>query len=358
MTLLQHNNLQSKILKSDIEYIHKNIKKKFFNNKTILITGYMGFIGFELSQYFINYFEKLRLKKLYLMDIKKNNIIYKNKRIVQINKDITKINLDKIFKKNEINIIIHAASIASPYFYRKYPIKTIESNIDGLKKILKYSQLNKKTQRVLYFSSSEIYGNPDKKNIPTKESYNGNVSCLGPRSCYDEAKRMGETLCYIFNKEHDVQTRIVRPFNNYGPGLSIYDKRLPADLAKNILKNKHITIYSDGSPTRSFCYISDAIIGYLNTLAHKKFCVLNIGNNSEEVSVKKFTKIFTTIAKKYINYQGKISYVKSKEKEYLTNNPARRCPDINLAKKTINFSPKIKLKEGIKKYLIFLKNET
>ena len=210
----------------------------------------------------------------------------------------------------------------------------------------------------MYFSSSEIYGNPDKKNIPTKESYNGNVSCLGPRSCYDEAKRMGETLCYVFNKVHNLQTRIVRPFNNYGPGLSIHDKRLPADLAKNILKNKDIAIFSDGTPTRSYCYISDAIIGYLNTLVHKKFCVLNIGNNSEEVSVKKFTKIFTSVAKKYLNYQGKITFIKSKEKEYLTNNPKRRCPDINLAKKIINFNPRIKLYEGIKKYLIFLKNET
>jgi len=358
MTIKLSNNLNSTVLTSDLNYIHKNINKKFFYNKTILITGYMGFIGFELSKYFIHYFENLKLKKLYLIDIKTNKEKILNKNIIKIKKDITKINLNKIFENEHIDIIIHAASIASPYFYRKHPLKTIESNIVGLQNILNFSKNRKKINRILYFSSSEIYGDPDKKNIPTNELYNGNVSCLGPRACYDEAKRMGETLCYVFNKEFNLQTRIVRPFNNYGPGLNIYDKRLPADLANNVLKNKNITIFSDGSPTRSFCYISDAIIGYLNILAYKKFCVVNIGNDEEEISVKKFSEKFCFIGKKYLNYKDKIFYRKNKEKEYLINNPKRRCPNIKLARKIIKFKPKIKLNVGIEKYLKFLKYET
>lgn len=358
MTLKLRNNLNTSVLMDDLDHIHKNVNKKFFFNKTIFITGYMGFVGFELSKYFIHYFKDLKIKRLYLMDIKNDKNKIFNKKVIKIKKDITKINLDKFFKNKNINIIIHAASIASPYFYRKHPLKTIESNIVGLQKILNFSKNKKTIDRILYFSSSEIYGDPDKKNIPTNELYNGNVSCLGPRACYDEAKRMGETLCYVFNKEFNLQTRIVRPFNNYGPGLNIYDKRLPADLANNILNNKNITIFSDGSPTRSFCYISDAIIGYLNILVYKKFCAVNIGNDAEEISVRKFSEKFYMIGKKYLKYNGKILYKKNREKEYLINNPKRRCPNINLARKIIKFKPKIKLRDGIEKYLKFLKYET
>ena len=209
----------------------------------------------------------------------------------------------------------------------------------------------------MYFSSSEIYGNPDSKNIPTKENYNGNVSCIGPRACYDEAKRMGETLCYVYNKKYNIPIRIVRPFNNYGPGLSKFDKRLPADIANNILKNKNVQLFSNGSPTRSFCYISDAVVGYLKVIAHKKFAIFNIGNDMEETSVKKLTQTYIQVAKKLFNYDKKIIYSKNKEKDYLTNNPDRRSPNLVFARKEIKYNPKISIKEGVKRYLQFLKRE-
>ena len=167
MTLKLHNNLNTSVLMDDLDHIHKNVNKKFFYNKTIFITGYLGFVGFELSQYFINYFKDLKIKRLYLMDIKNDKNKTFNKKVIKIKKDITKINLNKFFENKKINIIIHAASIASPYFYRKHPLKTIDSNIVGLQKILNFSKNKKTIDRILYFSSSEIYGDPDKKNIPT-----------------------------------------------------------------------------------------------------------------------------------------------------------------------------------------------
>tara|TARA_B100000767_G_C19755283_1_gene532698 strand:- start:1291 stop:2382 length:1092 start_codon:yes stop_codon:yes gene_type:complete len=345
------------ILDEDLKYIHANLdKKNFYRNKSILITGYLGFIGFELTNYFIKYFKNLGLKKLYLIDNK--NIVKKifDKNIYIIKKDITKVDLESVFKKKKIDIIIHAASIASPTFYRKNPIETIESNIFGLNNILKFAKTNR-VQRILYFSSSEIYGNPDSKNIPTKENYNGNVSCIGPRACYDEAKRMGETLCYVYNKKYNIPIRIVRPFNNYGPGMSKLDKRLPADLANYVLKNKNVKLFSNGSPTRSFCYISDAVVGYLKVIAYKKFAIFNIGNDKEETSVKKLTQTYIQVAKKLYDYDKKITYSTSKEKDYLTNNPNRRSPSLVFARNELKYNPKINIKDGVKRYLQFLNIE-
>ncbi len=182
--------------------------------------------------------------------------------------------------KTKFDIVIHAASIASPIFYRKFPLETIDSNVLGIRRVLEYSKKKKSKVKILYFSTSEIYGDPANNKIPTNESYNGNVSCVGPRACYDESKRLAETLCYVYSNYFKVPVVVVRPFNNYGPGLDIQDGRLPADLAKFILSKNDIKIYSDGKPTRSFCYISDAIIGYLKAMCYPRYNVFNIGNDT------------------------------------------------------------------------------
>jgi len=260
-----------------------------------------------------------------------------------------------IYNIKSVDIIIHAATIASPTFYRKNPLKTAEANVDGLKNLLNFS-LKKKVKRILFFSSSEIYGNPDKRNIPTKEIYNGNVSCLGPRACYDESKRFGETLCYIYNQVYKLPIRIVRPFNNYGPFLSAKDKRLPSDLLGKIKENKDIIIYSNGKPKRTFCYIADAICGYLNAIKYEKFDVFNIGNEDEEISVLRFSKIFKSVAEKNIGYKGKIIFKKSKDLDYLSDNPQRRKPCLEKSKKLLKYKPKIGVKEGITRYLLYYSN--
>tara|TARA_B100000989_G_C19533096_1_gene471530 strand:+ start:20056 stop:21114 length:1059 start_codon:yes stop_codon:yes gene_type:complete len=351
----------SDILIKDLNYIYKNNNSNsFFRNKIILITGASGFLGSYFSNYFSYFIHNLKVKKIILVDINinkiKNNLLKIPKNKCQfLSCDITKKD-SKLFRLKKIDIIIHAASIASPTYYRKNPLSTAEANVDGLKNILNFS-IKKKISRILYFSSSEIYGNPDNKNIPTKELYNGNVSSIGPRACYDESKRYGETLCYIYNQIYNLPIRIVRPFNNYGPFLSRYDKRLPSDLLNTFLKNKDIILFSDGKPKRTFCYVSDAICGYLKVIKHNKFDVFNIGNNDQEISVLKFTKIFKSIAKDNINYSGRIIFRKNKDKKYLIHNPQRRKPCLKKSKNLLNYNPKIKLEAGLQNYLMYYYND-
>ena len=345
------------IEQEDFKRILKNFKSyKKFNNSIILITGYGGFIGYYLVKFLIHKKNDLKWKKLFLIDNFKTkssqkNYLKKNKDIEILNNDLLKINFN-LKKFSKINFIFHMASIASPHFYRKYPLETIDANVSGLKVLLETFK-NQKTN-LLFFSSSEIYGDPPKEYIPTSESYLGNVSTIGPRSCYDESKRFCETLCYYYEKKYKISVKIVRPFNNYGPGLSIKDKRLPADLSKYILRNLNIIIHSNGKPSRTFCYISDAITGFLLAITHNKFDIFNIGNDQNEISVYNLAKLYEKIGRKNFLYSKKIIMKKSSDKEYLTNNPNRRCPDITKAKKILNYSPKINLKEGVERYLHYL----
>ena len=147
---------------------------------------------------------------------------------------------------------------------------------------------------------------------------------------------------------------MARPFNNYGPGMNINDKRLPADFAKAVIEGRDLEILSDGKPTRTFCYISDAINGYLKVLLHDKFDVFNIGMDKPELSVKEFAEIFNKEGKEIFDYKGKISFSKSDDKEYMTDNPNRRCPDLTKARTILNYDPSVIVNDGIKRYLEFL----
>jgi UDP-glucuronate decarboxylase len=153
--------------------------------------------------------------------------------------------------------VIHAASIASPTYYRRYPIETMDANVGGLRLLLDDAAArvagDDPLRGMLFFSTSEIYGDPDPRHIPTPETYRGLVSCTGPRACYDESKRYGETLCVNFAATRGVDVAIARPFNNYGPGLRIDDRRVLPDFARDVLAGRDIVLLSDGSATRTFC---------------------------------------------------------------------------------------------------------
>lgn len=347
----------------DIQYIKKKFAKtELFKDTSIIITGAGGFLGF----YFTSFFSELIKngcgpKSLLLLD---NYILGEpehfkkmstDQRIKCERFDIVKDDFNKIAEAKDADYVIHMASIASPVFYRKYPIETFNANIVGLTKLLEYYKENKNLKGLLFFSSSEIYGDPDENNIPTNEEYRGLVSCTGPRACYDEGKRAGETLCRMYNEVYGLPVRVARPFNNYGPGMSIYDKRVPADFAKAIIEDRDIIIHSDGTPTRTFCYIADAIVGYLKVLTYDKYDYFNIGIEKPEITIIQLAGIYAEAGREIFDYNGEIKYEKPQEVNYLTHNPQRRCPDISKARKYLKYEPEILVDEGIRRYLQFLK---
>jgi UDP-glucuronate decarboxylase len=344
------------ILKEDMEYIISNAKKEltFLSNRKVLFTGGCGFIGYYFYNVIYFWNQKFKKKKIdyTILDNSKTKPTWVNKKYCNfINKNIADLK-NSFFKKYEI--IIHGASIASPTFYRKYPINTMKANVLGLWKILESLKNNNNNKTLFFFSSSEVYGDPSKKFVPTDENYTGNVSFTGPRACYDESKRFGETLVTNYSKFYNFKSIIVRPFNNYGPGMKLDDKRVLPDIMGNIINNKNITLYSDGTPKRTFCYITDAIIGYLKALnSKKKENIYNIGAEGPEISMKVLAKIALKVSKNIIFFNKKIIFKKNNEKNYLTDNPDRRCPNMKKSKKELKFRTKVKLEEGLSKLLIY-----
>jgi len=356
--------MQNKIVLEDMSYILGKLsqeEKNKFKNSTIIITGCGGFLGYYFMHFLAHYADELQIKKIigldnfltgtrdWLVTLEKNNDKVLLKEFNVITDDISKVE-----GAEEANLIIHGASIASPIFYRIYPEETIDANITGLRRILDYYK-TKSIDGLLFFSSSEIYGDPFPEFIPTDEEYRGNVATMGPRACYDEAKRFGETLCYVYNEKYNIPVSIARPFNNYGPGMNINDKRLPADFAKAVHEGRDLVIHSDGKPTRTFCYISDAITGYLKILLYGKLDVFNIGIDKPEISVADFAELFVKNARDFYDYEGKVEFKIHEDQEYMTDNPNRRCPDISKSKRVLNYDPSIYVDEGVSRYLQFLK---
>jgi UDP-glucuronate decarboxylase len=354
----------NKILNEDMEIILNNLsdeEKIKFKDSRILVTGCGGFLGYYFMHFFSAYSEKLGIQEIIGLDNFLtgtrdwlDEITRENSRVKLYHFDIIKDDPEVIEGIDKVNLIIHAASIASPIFYRIYPLETIDANVTGLRRLLDYYAL-KNIKGMLFFSSSEIYGDPFAEFIPTSEDYRGNVPTMGPRACYDEAKRFGETLCYVFGEKYGTPVSIARPFNNYGPGMNINDKRLPADFAKCVLEDRDMVIYSDGKPTRTFCYISDAITGYLKVLCYGKTDVFNIGIDKPEISVREFAESFKKSANKVFAYERDVVFKVSGDAHYMTDNPNRRCPDISKARKVLGYNPLINVDEGIDRYLEFLK---
>jgi dTDP-glucose 4,6-dehydratase/UDP-glucuronate decarboxylase len=243
----------------------------------------------------------------------------------------------------EVDYIMHFASIASPTFYRKYPLETIDSNVAGTRNLLEYAA-KRKIASIVFLSTSEIYGDPVASMIPTPEDYRGNVSCTGPRACYDESKRLGETLCMTFFRQKNVPVKIIRPFNVYGPGLRIDDKRIIPDLFHSAIFEGGIALHSDGKPTRSFCYVSDAVDAMLKVLLSKldgeQF---NVGDDSQEISMLELAKM----VRSQFSDEMKLTFKASEEKDYLTDNPLRRCPDLKKIRSLLGYEPKVGLAEGL-----------
>ncbi len=338
------------LLNSDIEEVIERLKDyaSEFSGKTILLTGGRGFLG----RYFTDVFNGLNqhiLKqpvKLIVLD----NLITAGKEgaVIPSYDNISFINHDVIQPFNfdgTIDYVIHAAGIASPYYYRAFPLETLEVAITGTRRMLELA--NSHNAKFTFFSSSEIYGDPDPKQVPMQESYRGNVSCQGPRACYDESKRVGETLSYIFHTKEGTHTNTIRPFNVFGPGMQERDYRVLPNFASRIKGGKPLQVYGTGNQTRTFCYITDAMVGFLLViLKGVPGEAYNIGNPNPEISMVDLVKRIEAISQDEVKYEL-MDYPDS----YPADEPNRRAPDIRKARIQLEYTPKVSLDEGLKRFL-------
>ena len=350
------------IREQDLQRIYSALSAEERNKlqgSTVLVTGCAGFLGYYFMNFFAEHGKSLGVHKVIGLD---NFMLGKPAWIDRVSEqdlietykfDIISDRLDEIPGAVEADFIIHMASVASPTFYRQYPIETLDANIWGLRALL-YLYAKKSIKGLLFFSSSELYGDPDPQYVPTNEEYRGNVSATGPRACYDESKRFGETMCMLYAQKYSMPIGVARPFNNFGPGMRINDKRVVADFAQAVLHNRDIEILSDGSPTRTFCYVSDAITGYFKVLLHGAYDYFNIGIDGPEITISDLASIYAKEGMRIMNYSGKVRFARSDEAAYLTHNPQRRCPDISKARKLLGYEPMVKVDEGVGRFLQFI----
>jgi len=338
------------LLETDIIEIAERIQDQAqaFSGKTVLLTGARGFLG----RYFMEVFARLNKDSLQkpVTLVALDNLITAGAEGADIPEfeNVTFIQHDVITPfeyDGDIDFIIHAAGIASPYYYRAYPLQTLEVAITGTRHMLELAE--RKKARVVFFSSSEIYGDPDPKHVPMSESYRGNVSCQGPRACYDESKRVGETLCYIFHTTQGTHTNTIRPFNVYGPGMQETDYRVLPNFASRIKAGLPLNVYGTGNQTRTFCYITDAMVGFLQVIlkgvAGEAY---NIGNPKPEISMLELVDTIAAISDQNVSCNI-IEYPDS----YPADEPNRRAPDIRKARLQLDFAPVVDLEGGLKRFL-------
>jgi UDP-glucuronate decarboxylase len=340
------------LLRSDIEEIvaHLSIKAlNEFGGKHILLTGGRGFLG----RYFTAVFQHLNQTHLQANPVRitvMDNLISAGPEGADIPTiaHVTFLNhncIEPLPELGRVDFIMHAAGIASPAHYRKYPLETLEVATIGLKNSLEVARKNHGC-RILFFSSSEIYGDPDSKNIPTRESYRGNVACLGPRACYDMSKRLGETMVQIYQQQYGVHGTIVRPFNVYGPGMQKTDYRVLPNFGARIMEGKKLQIYGTGDQTRTFCYITDAIGGFLRVLIDGvPGEPYNIGTPDPEISMKALSIAVGKALGRPVEYDV-IDYPDT----YPADEPNRRCPDISKASQQLGYAPRVGLEDGLKRF--------
>lgn len=346
----------SKITSKDLSKIVNNIKEdaKALEGKTILISGGSGFIGSYINAvlYVLNkkvFKKKCRIISIdnYITGSKKNFLVnLKGKNFQLLDGDIRL----PVITNEKIDYIIHAAGLASPYYYKRYPLETIESAILGAKNLLELARITKPASFLL-FSSSEIYGDPDPKFVPTPETYAGHVSSVGPRACYDESKRLAETLCMTYHQIYKVPIKIVRPFNIYGPGMKHIDYRVIPTFIYNGLRKKDLPVHDKGVQTRTFCYITDAIVAIFKVLISGRAGeIYNIGNDQPEIGMFELAQ---TISEMLNNG------VKPRRKNYPQNYPAgepqRRCPDLTKIKNQLHYQPQVDLRTGLKQTIQWFK---
>ena len=306
------------------------------NKKRNLITGGAGFLGSHLAKRLLKKGEEVICLDNFFTG-SKNNIknLFQYEDFEFIRHDVTepiKLEVDKIW---------HLACPASPIHYQFNPIKTTKTSFMGTYNMLGLAK--RVGAKLLLASTSEVYGDP--KEHPQRESYKGSVNTIGIRSCYDEGKRIAETLCADYQRMHGVEVRIMRIFNTYGPNMRFDDGRVISNFIVQALKSEKITLYGDGSQTRSFCYVDDLINGMILLMESNYKNPINIGNPNE-FSIKELANLVRAL----INPDLKFEY-----KKLPLDDPKQRKPSIDLAKNILNWEPKIELKDGLLKTIKWFK---
>lgn len=307
--------------------------------KRILITGAAGFLGSHLCDRFIKEgYHVIGMDNFITGNIKNIEHLLNHKSFEFLEHDVTKhVSID-----GELEYILHFASPASPIDYLKIPIQTLKVGSLGTHNLLGLARAKK--ARILVASTSEIYGDPLVH--PQKESYYGNVNTIGPRGVYDEAKRFQESITMAYHRFHGVETRIVRIFNTYGPRMRLNDGRVIPAFMGQALRGEDLTVFGDGSQTRSFCYVDDLIEGIYKLLFSDYALPVNIGN-PVEISIKDFAEEIIKLTKT----TQKIIY-----KDLPVDDPMQRQPNISLAKKLLGWEPKISRSEGMQITFNYFKN--
>lgn len=340
--------LMSIIVKQDVGTVIKALRDEVgaLEGKTILISGGSGFLGSHFLVV-LSRLNKTVFKKPCKIITLDNYVTGARKNLLGdiADSQVTFIKCDicaPVQIKGPVDYIIHMAGIASPVYYIKFPLETIRTATVGTEHLLELAR-RKKSRRFLFFSSSEIYGDPASEFIPTPETYKGNVSSIGPRACYDESKRLGETLCMVYNTLYQVPVAIVRPFNVYGPGMKQEDRRVIPQFLSCAFKGLPLPIHGSGLQTRSYCYTTDALAGFFKALLSKQSGeVYNIGSREGETNLVDLAGIIKKLLKRKVAV-AKIPY----PAEYPPDEPSRRCPDITKARRELAYAPKVNLKTGL-----------
>ena len=306
--------------------------------KRILITGGAGFIGSNLCEKLLNDGHKIIcIDNLCTGNIKNIEKFFINSNFKFINHNI----INYIQLDEDIDEIYNLACPASPPKYQKDPIETLKCNFNGVLNLLELAKI--KGAKILQSSTSEIYGEPEIS--PQYEEYRGNVSTVGIRSCYDEGKRVAETLMIEYHNQHNVDIRIARIFNTYGPKMDKNDGRVVSNLINQALNNNDLTIYGNGEQTRSFCYIEDQINGLIKLMNSDYVYPVNIGN-PYEINMKQLANTILCLTKS----KSRIIY-----KDLPSDDPTNRKPDISRARNILNWEPKYDLENGLTKTIEYFR---
>ncbi|HWP02834.1 MAG TPA: NAD-dependent epimerase/dehydratase family protein [Gemmatimonadaceae bacterium] len=353
------------VVEEDLERLCQRLEAEFqaLDGRRLLITGGGGFLGYYFVQA-VTHWNRTRSHRSIQLTVVENGArgIQNWLRDLAGTPGFTLLLHDATTPLPaavpELDYVVHAAGIASPTYYRQHPLETMDANVVGLRLLLEKARAQAERGRplsgFLFLSSSEIYGDPTPENIPTPETYRGNVSCTGPRACYDESKRYGETLSVVFARKYGVPVTIARPFNNYGPGLRLHDGRVIPDFARCILEGRDIVMYSDGTPTRTFCYAADAVSGYYKVLVRGRAGEpYNIGVESPEISMRDLAELMSRLGRELFGYGGRVVLQKNPELDYLVDNPQRRCPVVAKARHEVGYAPEVPLEEGLRRSLLW-----